>query len=738
MDFEAVTHPAGRGAETHLDPGGDELFAHIAGYMSPDDVVRVRLAHDYAASNHGQQRRISGELYITHPLSVAHNLAEYRLDAPTIMAAILHDIAEDTTVSIAELEKLFDSEVSSLVDGVTKLKEIASGMAQEGRLDDQAIRDASLHKMFGAMTDDVRVVLVKLFDRLHNMRTISALPISKQQEKATETLNIFAPLANRLGMWRMKSELESLSLQVLNPEAHRIISHTLESNLLQLQSRYDEVSRKIMICMREAEISVVRLIPSPTSIYSTYQAIVSAGASYDRIDNHLRIAVLLENTDSCYRALGRVHELWRPVPGKFDDYIAAPRENLYRALHTTVVDPEGQLLKVRFRTVAMNELSEIGILAKWLYTGTPLWDKGVAFRVDGLFRNIRQGIDLEPQNISRSVQSVVDDMFGEQVIVYTPRGDLVELPQGSTAIDFAYAIHTEVGNQCQSALVNRQNFPLNRPLRDGDSVYIFKSRTARPHRTWLDEDLGFTATSSARSKIRRWFKKRSADEARRLGMKLLDEELTMLDMTDLTHLYVANQLRYHDQSQLYDDLGRAELLPTDLAANLLSIDWKVGPTYNPGQLVEDAEGVRFTITSAGNRKLSLCRICNPKPPDPIVGFLRADGGATVHQDGCHALRPDPLADRTLILGWGRGDSLEARRVSLMIEVFDRTGLLLEIARLMESQQINITSIHTVEKAKESNLLGLSLEMEVFRPRQLVRVLHRAQALPNVHTIRILN
>jgi GTP diphosphokinase / guanosine-3',5'-bis(diphosphate) 3'-diphosphatase len=722
--------------DAHLDPEGVAFFEQIRTYLNEDERGRVREAFELARREHGDQRRRSGELFFTHPLTVATYLTEYRLDASALIAALLHDVAEDTLVSVEEIGERFGQDVRYLVDGVTKLKEVTAGVARGRRLSTEEVQDASLHKMFDAMIADVRVVLIKLFDRLHNMRTIQALPVAKQRQKGQETLAVYAPMANRLGMWRMKSELEALSLEVLDPEAYLTIKTSLEQQYLKQQSAYATFTEEIIRWLQQNGVPVVNVFPAPENIYSVYRSLRAAGAPYDSFESPLRLVVLLEDVKSCYLALGYLHQRWRPVPGKFDDYIAVPRENLYRALHTTVIHGSGQPLKIRCRTVDMHETSEIGVLASWVYAGTPLWSKGFSDQVEALFANISANINLEPQDYRAGVKGVVEDVFRQQVMVYTPRGDMVELPQGATPVDFAYTIHTEVGNQCQIAYVNEKPHPLNKGLNDGDRVRIVKSGWARPHRTWLDEDLGFITTSRARAHVRRWFRRLPEAAAVAEGKKLLQEELNMLGMPDVSHELVAEQFDFQSVGELYYAFGRAELLPTTVSTAVLAQKWHQEPRRSIGSPVRTSTGQEYIITNAGGRDLRLCLACNARPGDKIVGFLRSDGGVTVHREACYSLRPDPMSDRTIKLSWGRKGESEVRVVTVQIDVYDRAGLLFEIAELLQNENVNIEAIHTPE-LPDTGKTRVVLSLEIISPRQLVRILHRAHALINVYSVRCL-
>lgn len=734
-DLAELPHPNGAKLDS-AQAGEEEFFSLIESYLNGDDRQRVRDALELARREHGDQRRRSGELFFTHPLTVASYLADYRLDGSALAAALLHDAAEDTRLSIDAIKAQFGGEVSRLVDGVTKLKEISGGVTGAKALTADEVQDATLHKLFEAMTTDVRVVIIKLFDRLHNMRTIKAMPPHKQKQKAEETLAIYAPLANRLGIWRLKNELESLSLEVLDNRSHHLLQQRLTHLYHEQQDEYAAVTAHLIEILMEHHIRVINVSPCPENIYSTYQTAVQRNQPIGDIDKTLRLVVLLEDRDACYRALGQVHAIWQPVPGTFDDYIARPRDNLYRALHTTVIRPNGQPLKLRFRTVSMNEVSEIGVLARWVYAGTPLWTQGVAERVEALFTNISENISLDPQNRSIGVKGVVEDVFRKQIMVYTPRGDVIELPQGATPVDFAYNIHTQVGNQCHAAVVNEQRYPLNRPLHDGDRIQIIKTGFARPQRTWLDEDLGYITSTRTRTVVRRWFRRLPEDIAIADGKRLLQDELTMLGLPNYGHQEAAALFGYDNAEAIYYALGRAELLPTVVATRILGTAWEQEPSRSVGTAVQSAEGEEYVIQHVDGRKLRLCLFCAPRPGDSIVGFLRADGGVTVHKEGCLTLRPDPMADRTIKLSWAKEGTQEVRLVTMRIEVRDRTGLLLEIARLLDEENINITAINTPRNPGRGET-SITLDLQIANPRQVVRILHRVHALVNVFAVRCL-
>jgi GTP pyrophosphokinase len=384
----------------------------------------------------------------------------------------------------------------------------------------------------------------------------------------------------------------------------------------------------------------------------------------------------------------------------------------------------------------MHEVSEIGVLARWVYAGSPLWTQGVAKQVDALISDINKSISLESQTFSSAVKGLVEDVFSQQISVYSPNGDVFDLPKGATAIDFAYAIHSEVGNQCQNAYVNDEPYPLNKPLKDGDRVRIGKSGWGRVQRTWLDEDLGFIKTSRARTQVRRWFRRISNETALKQGRELLEGELTLIGMGSYSHSKVAKILEFDKPRKLYYALGRADILPTQVATKVLEQDWHDEPTRNVGRIVLSESGQEYIIINTSEEDLRLCKACKPRPGDTIIGFIRSGGGVTIHREGCYALRPDPQSKSQLKLSWGREGSYQVRKFTMQVDVFDRSGLIYELSELLSSEEINISTINT-PPGNGSGRLHVVLTIEVTSPRQLVRILHRAQTLINVYSVQCL-
>ena len=709
-----------------------QFFAQIDSYLNLKDRERVREAYELARQAHGNQRRKSGELFFIHPLTVAYYIAKYHLEAPTVIATLLHDVAEDTLVSLEEIEKKFGSEVALLVDGVTKLKDVTKGITQGRAMTKQEIEDASLHKLLGVMIEDVRAVLIKLFDRLHNMLTIEAMPYDRQVHKAHETLIVYAPLANRLGIWELKNKLEALSLEVIYPEAYDTIKANLDRIVKSQEEEYQIISGQIFELLVNAGVDIRNVMLAPENVYTVYQDIQSQEGSFDEIDETMRLVILVDQIPACYQALGFLHQMWQPIPGTFDDYIAVPRDNLYRALHTTVIHRNGRQLKLRIRTIAMNKVDEIGILAQWLYKGTPLWTDGIAHRVATFIETINDNINLDIPSPTDRVKSVKEDVLVKQIRVYSPQGDVRELAMGATAIDFAYAIHTGLGDQCYAAYVNDNLYPLNKPLKDGDRVRILKKPRSQPQRAWLDEDLGYIRTNYARHNASRWFRRLSKNKAIAQGRHLLQTELDMIGYPTYSRTKLAEYFHYETRTDLYYKLGRAELLPTKVALRVLQESWQDSQAYDLDNIVVTPNGNRFVITNVDNRNLKLCGTCQPRPPDAILGYLRHDGGVTVHKKRCHTLRPERMGGRLLKLGWGE-EPRQARLINITIKVYDRPGLLFEITNLLQDEHMNIAFIHTPPAEKKGEV-HIIITVEVVKARQLVRILHQMKELANVFSV----
>ncbi|MEJ2556312.1 MAG: bifunctional (p)ppGpp synthetase/guanosine-3',5'-bis(diphosphate) 3'-pyrophosphohydrolase [Anaerolineae bacterium] len=593
----------------------------------------LRRAFDLASQAHANQKRASGEPYIQHCLAVAQMLAELHLDTATLAAALMHDTLEDTPVTHEELEREFGNEIAKLVDGVTKLGQIdqLSGMSERNIREDA--KAESLRKMFLAMVDDVRVVLIKLADRLHNMRTLSSLPDHKRKRIARETLEIFAPLANRLGIWQMKWELEDLSLRHLEPETYKEIATLIDERRPNRERYIAEVVSRVREELSKAGVKA-EVSGRPKHIYSIYRKMKRKGVDFDQIYDVSGVRVLVESVRDCYTALGAIHSVWRPIPGEFDDYIATPKDNMYRSLHTAVVGPEGKPLEAQIRTYEMHYTAELGIAAHWRYKEgqkqDPVFDNKIAW--------LRQLMEWrqEVTDAREFIDSLKTDVFQDRVYTFTPRGDIIDLPTGSTPIDFAYHIHTEVGHRCRGAKVNGKLVGLDYQLRNGDQVEILTAKRGGPSRDWLNPHLGYVKTSRARSKIRQWFKRQNRDENIVQGREGLERELKRLGL--------------------------------------------------------DVRGVGDLLTN-------LAHCCNPLPGDDIVGYITRGRGVTIHRQDCSNILRMNDRERLIEVDWGP-EITETYPVDVRVEAYDRQGLLRDIASVVADEAINLSAANVMTRKKD--------------------------------------
>ena len=713
----------------HADPSGKAFFEKVATYLPLKDRKNVELAFEMARREHGEDRRKSGELFFTHPLTVASYLADYYLDASALIAALLHDVAEDTSVSVEEITIQFGPDVGRIVDGLTKFDEVTAKAKLGRELSAEEVKTATIYKLLEMMTADMRVGIVKIFDRLHNMRTIRATPPHKQREKARETLTVYAPLANRLGMWKVKNELHQISLDILDHQRYTRLCQRLAERDETHQEIHASFAEEITAQLTEANLNVLRVVPAEEGIYKHYHNWVrdSDGGAQIQQDPP-NMVVLLESPPDCYAAIYHIHRAWRPVPGAMKDYIGAPRSNLYRSLHTAIIY-NGQPIKIQLRTLNMQIESQAGVLSQWHYKNSGLvWSMTSSKRIDDMMANIRVAIQTESKELGERVTQILDDVFSKQIIVYTPDGDLRELPEVATPIDFAYTIHTAVGNSCRGAFVNGHQVPLTYQLKDGDSVRIERYGT-EPQRTWLDESLGYLYTSTAKTAVRRWFRRLATNKATAQGKRLLQHELGMLTQGNYPPEKVAEWFGCETPEALYNALGRAEILPTDVATKILTEVWTQQPQIPNGRTVRTPKGELILVDGAGDRDLHLCGTCSPRPGDPILGFIRRDGVVTIHCTACRTLNADVMMQgRSLRLRWGEEGQERGRPITLHINVHDRNDLLHDITRMMHEEQVNLTSVCASAKHHQASIM---LTVAARSPRQIVSILHRIQALVNV-------
>ncbi|MQG77454.1 MAG: bifunctional (p)ppGpp synthetase/guanosine-3',5'-bis(diphosphate) 3'-pyrophosphohydrolase [SAR202 cluster bacterium] len=685
-----------------------DLLERARTYLSEDRLLLVEQAYEFAAAQHDGQLRMSGEPYIEHPLNAALYLADLKQDSATLAATLLHDVIEDCDLSKEELEERFGAEVSRLVDGVTKLTRI--DLISEGRLDEE-ISDShaqaeSVRKMLVAMAEDVRVVVIKLADRLHNMRTLGALPLKRRRAVAQETLDIYSPLAHRLGMWDIKWQLEDLAFRAINPVEYKDISRRLATRRVEREAYLERQCQSLRETLEAAGITA-DLNGRPKSIYSIHRKIQkysAQGKEYDEIYDLYAIRVLVDTNADCYNTLGVVHQLWHPVPGQFDDYIATPKENMYQSLHTTVMCEGGIPLEVQVRTFEMHNLAEYGVAAHWTYK------EGRS--KDGQFEEkmawLRQLLEWQREvaGTDEFLESVKTDIFRDQVFVYTPKGEIRELPSGSTPIDFAYHIHTDLGHRCIGAKVNGRLMPLDTVLQNGDTVEVVTSKVARgPSMDWLNSALGYVNTASAHQKIRQWFHKLERSAHMEQGHELLTKTLRRLPR-HITESDAMKALKFDTVDDLYIALGSGNLSAAQLE-NRLSPQVEDAPapaTYHTQPPESPTTGIQ--VLGVGDLLTRTARCCNPVPGDEIIGYITRIRGITVHRTTCPNVINEDEKERLVAVSWGPSQDLHPVRVE--ITSWDRVGLLRDITTMVSGEKVNIAGVVTAEPGDGTAVITLTL------------------------------
>ncbi len=717
--------------EAALDHAVAQLLAILESNNPAANLDPVVRAARVAIEAHQDDRRKSGEPYALHPVEVATILARMQLDAETLAAALLHDVIEDTPVGLARIEQEFGARVAKLVDGVTKLGKIPwtgdDGSTVATR--EKAHQAESLRKMFLAMVDDIGVVLIKLADRLHNMRTLDALPPEKQQRIAQQTMEIYAPLANRLGIWQLKSELEDLAFKYLNADAYNAIAQELEQRGRNWAAYIDLTMTALRDALAEAGVEA-EITGRGKHIYSIYRKMRLKGRTFDEIYDVIGIRVLVANRKDCYGALGIVHAMWHPVPGEFDDYIATPKESMYQSLHTAVIGPEGRALEIQIRTREMHRIAEYGVAAHWRYKEGGKSDSRVEAKVTWL----RQLMDWRDQvaDAEEFVESLKSDVFQEMIYVFTPAGDIIELPSKATPVDFAYRIHTEVGHQCVGAKINDQLVPLNYQLQNGQVVRVLTSKTkVGPSRDWLQASAGYVTTASAREKIRQWFRRQERDENIVQGKEILERELRRLSLD----LKPDDLLRHFPQYPKVDDLlaaiGYGGVSPQLITARLNQGREKDVLVAAP-HIEVPRTPARLQVMGVGDLLTNLATCCKPVNGDTIIGYVTRGRGITVHRQDCSNVAALPDPERLVPVTWGdRG--LDTFPVTIRIRAWDRVGFLKDISTLLADEKVNIVSILTTTHDDRTVTLLVTVEVEGIG--QLSKILQRIESVRDVYEVR---
>lgn len=696
----------------------DDLCFATANYLETKQVEAIRRAYFFAENSHVGQTRRSGEAYITHPLAVAHVLAMMHMDYECIIAGLLHDVIEDTEVSREALAEEFSEEVALLVDGVSKLAKAAFETQQHAQAE-------SLRKMLLAMSQDIRVIIVKLADRLHNMRTLGHLRPEKRRRIARETLDIYAPIAQRLGMNLMRGELEELGFHVLYPIRYRVLADVVRKSRGNRKEIVSQITASILNRMEQENLSA-DIQGREKNLYSLYQKMVSKQLSFSDVTDVYAFRIVVDDVDSCYRMLGVVHNLYKPVQGKFKDYIAIPKINGYQSLHTVLFGPYGVPIEVQIRSREMDQMAEAGVAAHWLYKTGDSEGSNLAYR---RARQWLQGI-LEIQKGSGDsiefLENLQIDLFPEEIYVFTPKGKIMALPRGATTVDFAYAVHSDVGNACVAARIGRHLVPLSTPLETGQSVEIITSSTSHPNPGWLN----FVSTAKARSNIRHYLKHIRNDDAAILGRRLLNKYLhafstTLAEVDEERISALVEEFEVENFEEILGDIGLGN-------RSVMTISQKL--THD----VSSAEPSSIPLMIAGTEGMvvSFGRCCHPIPGDPIHGFVSTGRGIIVHQANCkNTVKLRVKSDKWLDVAWATDINREFP-VDVAVRVKNQRGVLANIAALVSEMDSNIDNV--VVDERESGYSDIRLTIQVTGRQHLARIIRRLRHLDMVERIARIN
>jgi GTP diphosphokinase / guanosine-3',5'-bis(diphosphate) 3'-diphosphatase len=704
-----------------------DLLRRTESYLSDAERAQMQRAYEFASEAHGPQLRKSGDPYIVHPIAVATILADLKLDAATLCAALLHDVAEDTDVDLVKIAAEFGAEVAQLVDGVTKLRRAEDFLADpvaRARASDESWAE-SVRKMFLAMAEDIRVVLIRLADRQHNMRTLDALPDEKRRRIAQETMEIYAPLASRLGIWQIKWELEDLAFRHLEPEAYKDIARKLQSRRAQRERFIAQVKDDLGAELKRAGIHA-DISGRPKHIYSIWRKMQIRGVDFANIYDLLALRVIVDDVADCYHALGIIHQLWRPIAGQFDDYIAMPKDSLYQSLHTTVVGTEGRPLEIQIRTHEMHQVAEYGIAAHWRYKEGTKRD----VKYDNKIAWLRQLLDWQKgmAGAQEFVESLKTDIFQDQVYVFTPKGEIRELPAGATPLDFAYRIHTDIGHRCVGGKVNGRLVSLDYQLKNGEIVEIVTSKAPKPpSRDWLNPNLNYVKTAHAREKIRQWFRRQQREENIARGKEILDKELQRMGLTKTDEADLAAVFKHDKVEDFLAAIGSGDISPQNVALKLLGeqqpLQVTQAPTVEPTEPRPTSNGT-IQVQGVGDLLTRIARCCNPVPGEQIVGYITRGMGITVHRADCANVASEDEKDRLVPVDWGK--TKVTYPVTIRLEAWDRDGLLRDVAGIVAEEKINMSTVSAISHSDRTCTIRATLEITDIE--RLGRVLNKLEGI----------
>ena len=714
------------------------LIDRVSGYLPGDATEVIGQAYVYAEECHLGQTRKSGEPYIAHPLETAMFLADLRLDSHTIIAALLHDVVEDCGVTLDEVAERFGPEAAKLVDGVTKLTRMDArfhGPTEVGLVhaeEQNNLYAENLRKMLVSMAEDIRVVLIKLADRLHNMSTLEALEPEKRKRIAQETLDIYSPLAHRLGIWEIKWRLDDMAFRHLDETRYREISKMLAAKRQEREEYVENVAAGLREEMERFNVKG-DVVGRPKGIYSTHikmQKYAEQGKELQDIYDLYALRVLVDSKEDCYKTLGVIHQLWHPIPGQFDDYIATPKENMYQALHTTVICEGGNPLEVQIKTYELHQIAEYGVAAHWRYKE----GKASDLQFEEKMTWLRQLLDWQREvaGTDEFIESVKQDIFHDQVFVYTPKGDIAELTTGSTPVDFAYKIHTELGHRCIGAKVNGRLVALDTTLENGDTVEIVVSKADRgPSLDWLNPNRGYVVSASARQKVRQWFRRQARSSNIQRGRELLRRELRRLSHR-LDDAEVLTICKYDNMDEFLANLGSGIITESQVAYRLAQARQEAEPVVEQPRpnlpLSSPSSGI--SVLGVGDLLIRIGRCCNPIPGDDISGFVTRTRGVTVHKKDCSSLRNEDEQERVVKVDWGAVQELYSVRVKMI--AYDRVGLLRDITALVSEEHVNIASVITREL--EDGTVTIELTLHTTGLDQLGKLFAKLEGVLGVTTV----
>ncbi|HSO13182.1 MAG TPA: bifunctional (p)ppGpp synthetase/guanosine-3',5'-bis(diphosphate) 3'-pyrophosphohydrolase [Anaerolineales bacterium] len=721
----------------------EKLIEQLPEHYTLADRELIQRAYRIAEEAHHEQKRHSGEPYINHCIAVASILADLRVPPEVVVAGLLHDTVEDTPVTLEDIRRDFGDTVTNLVNGVTKLTNLprvsrgdqhtsndgGNGSKPHDEPDHpkqrkQDLKSETLRKTFLAMGDDVRVVLIKLADRLHNMRTLHHVPEEKRRRIAKETLDIFAPLANRLGIWQIKWELEDLGFRYVNPEKYKEIANQLNEKRPDREAKIEIIKENLVKLLAKHNIQS-EISGRPKHIYSIYKKMTQKGKPFDLVRDVRAVRLIVPDIPSCYAALGVIHTHWRPIPGEFDDYIAAPKDNFYQSLHTAVIYDDKRPLEVQIRTPEMHQNAEYGIASHWRYKeGGKSSNKVYEERINWL-RSMMEWRS-EVNDAQEFVEGMKTDVFQDRVYVFTPRGDIIDLSAGSTPIDFAYHVHTDIGHRCRGARVNGKLVPLYQELKTGDQVEVLTAKRGGPSRDWLNSNLGLVKTQRARSKIKTWFKKQEVEQNLAQGRASLEHELQRLGITEMNFESMARELGFKTPDELFIALGCGDLSISRVIRRFAETEESSDVLVAGTQVKESTSTDSIEVVGLKGLLSQMAKCCTPMPGDQIVGYITRGRGATIHRQDCPNILCLKDKERLLQVDWGKVE--HTYPIPIKVKAYDRQGLMGDISTLLDSEGVNIADVSV---NINRTLADLNLIVEVKNLDQLSRILTRIENLPNV-------